>query len=54
MDAAGAERSIPEAMSKRALILRLACFVTVYPLFYAVPLFVLKVVPLRAMKHLPP
>ena len=41
-------------MSKRALILRLACFVIVYPLFYVVPLFVLKVVPLSAMKHLPP
>ena len=40
-------------MSKRALILRLACFAIVYPLFYAVPFLVLWLTPLSAMKRLP-
>jgi hypothetical protein len=42
-----------ETMSKKHLILRLACFVTVYPLFYAVPIFLLWVLPLSMLKRLP-
>ena len=40
-------------MKKKDAILRGACFVIVYSLFYAVPLFVLQTAPISLMKHLP-
>jgi len=45
ISSSSANGSISKTMSKKALIVRLVCFVTAYELFYAVPLFVLKVVP---------
>jgi hypothetical protein len=40
-------------MNKQNVILKLACFLAVYLLFYATPLFVLQVMPLSLMKNLP-
>jgi hypothetical protein len=36
-------------MSKRALFLRLACFLAVYLLFYALPFLVLRLIPLARL-----
>jgi hypothetical protein len=40
-------------MSKNNLILRSVCFIAVYLLVYALPLFVIETMPLHLMKHLP-
>jgi hypothetical protein len=42
-----------KTMNKRNIILRLACFIVVYLLFYAVPILVIRVAPLSVMTHLP-
>jgi len=40
-------------MNKKNAILRGICFVIVYSLFYVVPVFVLRTVPISLMKRLP-